>query len=121
MFELSIMVRVTNWLQRQRKHKKYLSQAKWFRQGRSKVYNQVRQALIKQGQHAYTSRRLKKRDFRRLWIERLNAVLHDKWSKYSVFMNQCYTKDVALDRKVLSNIAVAFPQVFDKIYEEVAK
>ena len=121
MFELSIMVRVTNGLQRQRKHKKYLSQAKWFRQGRSKVYNQARQALIKQWQHSYVSRRLKKRDFRRLWIERLNAALHNKWSKYSVFMNQCYKKDVILDRKVLSNIAVAFPEVFDKIYEEVAK
>ena len=115
------MVRVTNGLQRQRRHKKYLSQAKWFRQGRSKVYNQVRQALIKQGQHAYTSRRLKKRDFRRLWIERLNASLREKWSKYSVFMNQCYEKDIILDRKVLSNIALAFPKVFDKIYDEVVK
>ena len=115
------MVRVTNWLQRQRKHKKYLSQAKWFRQGRSKVYNQVRQALIKQWQHAYVSRRLKKRDFRRLRIEGLNAVLRDKWSKYSVFTNQCYKKDIILDRKVLSNIAIAFPEVFDKIYEEVNK
>jgi len=115
------MVRVTNGLQRQRKHKKYLSQAKWFRQGRSKVYNQARQALIKQGQHAYTSRRLKKRDFRRLRIERLNAALREKWSKYSVFMNQCYAKDITLDRKVLSNIAVAFPAVFDKIYEEATK
>ena len=86
------MVRVTNGLQRQRKHKKYLSQAKWFRQGRSKVYNQVRQALIKQGQHAYTSRRLK-----------------------------CYTKDIELNRKVLSNIALAFPEVFNKICEEVTK
>ena len=115
------MVRVTNWLQRQRKHKKYLSQAKWFRLGRSKVYNQARQALIKQGQHSYVSRRLKKRDFRRLWIERLNASLREKGSKYSVFMNQCYTKDIILDRKVLSNIAVAFPEVFDKIYAEVTK
>ena len=115
------MVRVTNGLQRQRKHKKYLSQAKWFRQGRSKVYNQARQALIKQGQHAYTSRRLKKRDFRRLRIERLNASLREKGSKYSVFMSQCYKQDIILDRKVLSNIAVAFPEVFNKIYEEATK
>ena len=115
------MVRVTNGLQRQRRHKKYLSQAKWFRQGRGNVYNQVRQALVKQGQHAYVSRRLKKRDFRKLRIERLNASLREKWSKYSVFMNQCYSKDVTLNRKILSNIAVAFPKVFDKIYEEVVK
>ena len=77
--------------------------------------------MIKQGQHAYTSRRLKKRDFRRLWIERLNASLREKGCKYSVFMNLCYNKDIELNRKVLSNIAVAFPPVFDKIYEEVTK
>ena len=110
------MVRVTNGLQRQRKHKKYVSQAKGFRLGRKNVYSQVRQALIKQGQHAYVSRRLKKRDFRSLWIERLNAVLREKGSKYSVFMNALYKKDIQLDRKMLSNIALAFPEVFDKIY-----
>ena len=77
--------------------------------------------MIKQGQHAYTSRRLKKRDFRRLWIERLNASLREKGLKYSTFMNQCYTKDIELNRKVLSNIAVAFPEVFNKICEEVTK
>ena len=112
------MVRVTNGLQRQRKHKKYVTQAKGFRLGRKNVYNQVRQALIKQGQHAYTSRRLKKRDFRSLWIERLNAALREKGSKYSVFMNALYQKDIQLDRKMLSNIALAFPEVFHKIYEE---
>ena len=51
----------------------------------------------------------------------MNATLREKGSKYSVFMNQCYTKNVELDRKVLSNIAVAFPEVFNKIYEEVTK
>ena len=115
------MVRVTNGLQRQRKHKKYVSQAKGFRLGRKNVYTQVRQALIKQGQHAYVSRRLKKRDFRKLWIERLNAVLREKGSKYSVFVNALFQKDIQLDRKVLSNIAVAFPEVFDKIYEVAVK
>ncbi|MDR2190060.1 MAG: 50S ribosomal protein L20 [Candidatus Peribacteria bacterium] len=115
------MVRITNGLQRQRKHKSYIAQAKGFRLGRKNVYNQVRQALIKQGQHAYVSRRLKKRDFRSLWIERLNAVLREKGSKYSVFMNVLYKKNIQLDRKMLSNIAVAFPQVFDKMYEEAVK
>lgn len=57
------MVRVSNGLQRQRRHKKYISKAKWFRLWRSNVYNQVRAALIKQGQHAYVSRRLKKKRF----------------------------------------------------------
>jgi large subunit ribosomal protein L20 len=115
------MVRVSNGLQRQRSHKKYLKAAKWFRLGRSKVYNQAKDALVKQWQHAYVSRKLKKRDFRKLWTERLSAVLRDKWTKYSVFMWKMWEKNIALDRKMLSNIALAFPEVFTKIYEEVIK
>lgn len=115
------MVRVSNWLQRQRSHKRYLSEAKWFRLGRSKVYNQAKDALIKQWQHAYVSRRLKKRDFRALWTERLSAVLREKWSKYSTFMHTMSEKDIVINRKVLSNIAVAFPEVFDKMFKEIVK
>ncbi len=106
---------------RQRKHRKYVKSAKGFRLGRKNVYTQVRQALIKQGQHAYVSRRLKKRDFRSLWIERINAVLREKGTKYSTFINALYTKNIQLDRKMLSNIALAFPAVFDKIHEEAMK
>ena len=115
------MVRVTNGLGRQRRHKKFINQAKGFRRGRKNLYKQVRLALVKQGQHAYVSRRLKKRDFRKLWIERLSAVIREKGNRYSVFVNLMNTKDIKLDRKVLSNIAVAFPSVFDKIYDEVVK
>jgi len=78
-------------------------------------------ALVKQWQHAYVSRRLKKRDFRRLWIERLSAAVREKGWKYSAFVNAMYKKDIKLDRKVLSNIAVAFPVVFDKMYEDIIK
>lgn len=115
------MVRVTNGLGRQRKHKKFINQAKGFRLGRKNLYKQVRLALVKQGQHAYVSRRLKKRDFRRLWIERLSAVIRERGGKYSTFVNLMNTKNVKLDRKVLSNIAVAFPTVFDAIYDEIVK
>ncbi|MBQ7074932.1 50S ribosomal protein L20 [bacterium] len=115
------MVRVTNGLQRQRKHKKYISQAKGFRLGRGNVYTQVRQALIKQGQHAYVGRKLKKRNFRRLWIERISAALREKGMNYSTFMKKFAEKNFALNRKVLSNIAVAFPGVFNSIYEQVNK
>ncbi len=115
------MVRVTNGLQRQRRHKKYIRKAKGFRLGRGNLYNQVRAALVKQGQHAYVSRKLKKRDFRRLWIERLSAAVREKGSKYSVFMGTMLKKDIKLNRKVLSNISIAFPEVFDKIYAEIVK
>jgi len=115
------MVRVTNGLQRQRRHKKFIKLAKGFRLGRSKVYKQVRLALVKQWQHAYVSRKEKKRDFRKLRIERLSAAVKEKGNKYSTFIGSMAKKNIMLDRKVLSNIAVAFPQVFDKIYAEVVK
>lgn len=115
------MVRVTNGLQRQRRHKKFIKLAKGFRLGRSKVYKQVRLALVKQWQHAYKSRKEKKRDFRRLRIERLSAAVKEKGNRYSTFIGSMTKKNIILDRKVLSNIAVAFPQVFDKIYAEVVK
>ena len=115
------MVRVTNGLQRQRRHKKFIKLAKGFRLGRSKVYKQVRLALVKQWQHAYVSRKEKKRDFRKLRIERLSAAVKEKGNKYSTFIGSMTKKNIVLDRKVLSNIAVAFPQVFDKIYAEVVK
>lgn len=115
------MVRVKNGLQRQRRHKKFIKLAKGFRLGRSKVYKQVRLALVKQWQHAYQSRKEKKREFRKLWIERLSAVIREKGGKYSTFMGQMTEKNIILDRKVMSNVAVAFPEVFDKIYEVVTK
>ena len=115
------MVRVTNGLQRQRSHKKYTKAAKGFRLWRKNLYNQAKDALVKQWQHAYVSRKLKKRDFRKLWTERLSAALRQKWSKYSVFIGKMNEKGVLLNRKVLSNISMAFPVVFDKICEEVLK
>ncbi len=113
------MVRVTNGLVRHARHKKFRKLAKGFRLGRKNVYKQVRLALIKKGQHEYRNRKEKKRDFRRLWIERLSAACREKGLKYSQFINALYNQRVLLNRKVLSNIAIVFPQVFDKIVEEV--
>jgi large subunit ribosomal protein L20 len=78
-------------------------------------------ALVKQGQHAYISRKLKKRDYRKLWIERISAATQSKGSSYSKFIHVMNTKNVILNRKVLSNIAAAFPAAFDKIYGEIVK
>ncbi len=115
------MVRVTSGLQRQRRHKKFIKLAKGFRLGRSKVYKQVRLALIKQWQHAYKSRKEKKRDFRKLRIERMSAAIKENGGRYSTFIGSMTKKRIILDRKVLSNVAVAFPEVFNKIYSEVVK
>ena len=114
------MVRISNWYARHKKHKKYIKAAKGFRLWRKNVYTQVRRALVKQGQNAYIGRKNKKRIFRRLWIERLSAAVRSKWWKYSVFAWSLRAADIQLDRKVLSNIAILFPEVFDKIYEEAS-
>lgn len=115
------MVRVKNGLMRHKRHKKFVKLAKGFRLGRKNVYKQVRLALVKQGQHAYVGRKEKKREQRKLWIERISAVVRNKGSKYSVFMNQMAQKDIKLNRKVLSNVAVVFPNVFDKMFAEITK
>lgn len=115
------MVRVTNGLQRHKRHKKFRNLAKGFRLWRSSVYKQIRLALVKQGQHAYVGRKEKKRVQRQIWIERISATLREKGLKYSTFIAQANQKNVILNRKVLSNIAVAFPTVFDSIVSSVTK
>ncbi len=115
------MVRVKNWLQRHARHKKFIARAKWYRLGRGNVYKQVRLALVKAGQHAYIDRKLQKRNMRSLWIERLSAACQAHGGKYSVFIHSMTDKGIILNRKVLSNIAVAFPQVFDEIYTVITK
>lgn len=115
------MVRITNGLQRHKRHKKFRQLAKGFRLWRSKVYKQIRLALVKQWQHAYVGRKEKKREQRKMWIERLNAALRVLWYKYSSFIDQMNKKDVILNRKVLSNIAIAFPQIFESMAHEIMK
>ncbi len=112
------MVRVTNWFARHARHKKFIKMAKWFRLGRKNVYKQVRLALLKKSEHEYRNRKEKKRDFRKLWIERLSAACRKRWLKYSIFMNKLSNSKIELNRKVLSNISILFPDVFDKIVEE---
>ena len=115
------MVRVTNGLQRHKRHKKFRDMAKGFRLWRSTVYKQIRLALVKQWQHAYVGRKEKKREQRQMWIERLSAALRAKGSNYSSFISQCISHNVSLNRKVLSNIALAFPSVFDMLCDKVSK
>jgi large subunit ribosomal protein L20 len=115
------MVRVSNGFVRHRRHKKFRELAKGFRLGRKNVYKQVRLALVKQGQHAYEARKEKKRDFRKLWIERISAAVREKGGRYGLFMNMLSTQGSMLNRKVLSNIAAAMPEAFDALYKKVAK
>lgn len=82
-------------------------------------YVAAKEALLKAGQYAYRDRRAKKRTFRNLWILRLNAALRENGEKYSSFVKKLTDKKIALDRKVLSELAMKFPKQFKKLVESV--
>ncbi len=82
-------------------------------------YQAAKEALIKAGKYAYRDRRNKKRSFRRLWILRLNAALRMHGEKYSAFIKKMSDKKIVLDRKVLSEMAIKYPEQFKKLVEFV--
>ena len=94
------------------RHKKVLKQAKGFRGRRKNVYRIAKQAVMKAGQYAYRDRRNKKRVFRALWIQRINAGARMHGMTYSRFMNGLIKAGVELDRKVLADIALKEPETF---------
>ncbi len=114
-------MRVKRGIVRHRRHKKIRKLAKGYEGGRSGTYVKAKEAVIKAGQHAYMDRKKKKRNFRSLWIVRLNAAIRETGSKYSIFIDQLNKKGVKLDRKLLSELAIREPEVFKKIVEAVTK
>jgi len=109
------MPRVKRGVQARAKHKKVLDKAKGYYGARSRVYRVAHQAVIKAGQYAYRDRRVKKRIFRSLWIVRINAAAHECGMSYSRLINGLTKADVAIDRKVLADLAIADPNAFSKI------
>lgn len=100
------------------RHKGVLASAKGYRHRRKNVYRLAKQAVMKAEEHAYASRRRKKRDFRRLWIIRINAACKQNNISYSSFVNLLNTKKIDLNRKVLSEIAQKDPKKFKEIVEK---
>ncbi|MEX2165128.1 MAG: 50S ribosomal protein L20 [Sulfuricaulis sp.] len=88
------------------RHKKVLSRAKGYYNARRKVYRVAKQAVAKAGQYAYRDRRVCKREFRALWIARINAAAREYGLSYSRFMNGLKKATIEIDRKVLADIAV---------------
>ena len=88
------------------RHKKVLSQAKGYYNARRKVFRVAKQAVAKSGQYAYRDRRVRKREFRALWIARINAAARECGLSYSRFMNGLKKATIDIDRKVLADIAV---------------
>ncbi len=100
-----------------RRHKKYLKLAKGYRGARSKLYRIAKGAVEKALSNAYAHRKKKKRDFRRLWIMRINAAAREHGLSYSKFMYGLKMSNVALDRKVLADMAVKDREGFAKLAE----
>ena len=98
-------------------HKKVLRKAKGFRGRRGNVFRIANEAVMRAGQYAYRDRRNRKRDFRALWIARINAAAREHGMTYSVFMNGLKKAAVAVDRKVLADIAVLDKAAFGKFVE----
>jgi large subunit ribosomal protein L20 len=100
------MARVKRGVTAGRRHKKVLGKAKGYYNARSKVFRVAKQAVIKAGQYAYVGRRLKKRDFRALWIQRINAAARTYGLSYSRLINGLKIAQIEIDRKMLADLAV---------------
>ena len=112
------MPRVKRGVTARARHKKVLIQAKGYRGRRSKVYRIAKQAVMRAGQYAYRDRRNKKRSFRALWIQRINAAARLEGFTYSQFIHGLGEAGIELDRKVLASMAAdegAFKAIADKV------
>ena len=111
------MARVKRGVTAGRRHKKILKKAKGYYNARSKVFRAAKQAVIKAGQYAFRDRRVKKREFRALWISRINAAARLHGMSYSVLMNGLLKTGLEVDRKMLADLAVNDPAAFGAIVE----
>ncbi|TXI19552.1 MAG: 50S ribosomal protein L20 [Nitrosomonas sp.] len=112
------MPRVKRGVTAHARHKKILNLAKGYRGRRKNVYRIAKQAVMKAGQYAYRDRRQRKRQFRALWIARINAAVRECGLTYSVFMNGLKKASIEIDRKVLADLAVFDKNAFLKIVEQ---
>ena len=112
------MPRIKRGVQARARHKKVLDQAKGYYGARSKVYRVAKQAVIKAGQYAYRDRRQKKRQFRALWIARINAGARDNVISYSRLINGLTKANVEIDRKLLADLAMNDKPAFAALAEQ---
>ncbi len=113
------MPRATNNVAARQRRKKILTAAKGYRLGKSRLYKTAKDQVEKSWLYAYRDRRTKKRNFRRLWIARINAACRQFVFSYSVFMNKLSDKKIELNRKALADLAVRSPEAFEKLLKEV--
>jgi large subunit ribosomal protein L20 len=115
------MARVKRGMTTHARHKKVLSQAKGFRGRSSKCFRTALGRLEKSLVYAYRDRKNKKRDFRGLWIQRINAAVRGFGMKYSTFINGLTRARIAIDRKMLAKLALENPESFENLVEQAKK
>ena len=114
------MARVKRGVVAHAKHKKILKLAKGYKGARSKVYRVAKQAVIKAVQYAYIGRKQRKRQFRSLWITKINAAARLNNMSYSQFMNQLKKADININRKMLADLAMNNAESFSAIVNSIA-
>ncbi len=112
-------MRIKGGIVTKRRHKKILKLAKGYTAKRSNVWSLAKRAVMISGREAYIGRKLKKRDYRTLWIGRLNAALKLHGVSYSRFIYKLTRKRVGLNRKMLSELAISEPKVFEEVVKFV--
>ena len=114
-------MRIKNSVNAKKKRRAVLKQAKGYWGARSKLYRVAKQSVMKSGQYAYVGRKLRKRNFRTLWIARINAGCRNNGITYSKFINGLKTLNINLNRKVLAELAVNDEKAFTQLVEKVKK
>jgi large subunit ribosomal protein L20 len=115
------MARVKRGVTTHRRHKKILKLAKGYVGSKSKLYRVANQQVMKSGNYAYAHRKLRKRDFRKLWIARINAAARENGTTYSRMIHGLKVKGVDINRKVLADLAITDPQGFTDLAELAKK
>ena len=113
------MPRANSSVPRHRRHRKIIKQAKGYYGARSRTFKSAKDAVLKAGLYAYRDRRQRKRQFRRLWITRINAACRLNDITYSTFINALNVKGIELNRKVLADLALQDPQSFADLVNSV--
>ena len=114
------MTRSTQSMVRHTRHQKLLQQAKGYRGRNKNVYRIALEKVEKALRYAYRDRRNRKRDFRRLWIQRINAGAREHGMPYAVFMHRLKKAQISLDRKSLAELAARYPKAFSEIVKQIS-
>ena len=115
------MARIKGAMMTRKRRKKVLKLAKGYFGAKSKLFKTAKEAVMKSGQYAYIGRRQRKRDFRRLWIARINAAAKLNGMNYSTFMNGLKKAGIAMNRKMLAELAVSDAAAFTALTEQAKK